>query len=329
MAHVRRTISKKAWIAAAALAVLVAGGYVAWRQRHPAAHVHPAGTVYYCPMHPQIRQDAPGTCPICSMDLVPLEEEDGVGEEEGTPASLEGLPPVRLSSWKRQLVGVRLEKAARRPLVRTLRAPGRAAGGGFAALAGEFAAGEGVHSGGGGRALVADVYALDIPYVRVGQKALVSSFDPSGGKVEGVVGRIYPYDEAQSRVVRVRVDLKGSATPPLFANMEILAETAPRLSIPREAVLDSGLERYVFVDAGGGLLEPRRVELGFLGDDFVEVASGLREGESVVVGAGFLVEAESRLKAALRGMAHAAEEREGEPEPGAAADLDLHAGHRH
>jgi len=32
------------------------------------------GTKYTCPMHPQIIQDAPGTCPICQMDLVPLNQ---------------------------------------------------------------------------------------------------------------------------------------------------------------------------------------------------------------------------------------------------------------
>ncbi len=33
-----------------------------------------SGTVYTCPMHPNIRSDKPGTCPICGMDLVPLED---------------------------------------------------------------------------------------------------------------------------------------------------------------------------------------------------------------------------------------------------------------
>jgi Cu(I)/Ag(I) efflux system membrane fusion protein len=39
-------------------------------------HQHPAGTQYTCPMHPQIVQDAPGSCPICGMDLVPIKKND-------------------------------------------------------------------------------------------------------------------------------------------------------------------------------------------------------------------------------------------------------------
>ncbi|WP_018619816.1 efflux RND transporter periplasmic adaptor subunit [Spirosoma luteum] len=35
-------------------------------------HQHPAGTQYTCPMHPQVVRDAPGSCPICNMDLVPI-----------------------------------------------------------------------------------------------------------------------------------------------------------------------------------------------------------------------------------------------------------------
>ncbi|WP_291184652.1 heavy metal translocating P-type ATPase [Dokdonella sp.] len=46
----------------------------------PPAEPAPAGTMYTCPMHPEIRQDHPGTCPLCGMALEPempsLEEED-------------------------------------------------------------------------------------------------------------------------------------------------------------------------------------------------------------------------------------------------------------
>ena len=46
----------------------------------PAAPAASAGTIYTCPMHPQIRQEGPGNCPICGMALEPetpsLEEED-------------------------------------------------------------------------------------------------------------------------------------------------------------------------------------------------------------------------------------------------------------
>ncbi|HET6435626.1 MAG TPA: heavy metal translocating P-type ATPase, partial [Xanthomonadaceae bacterium] len=51
-----------------------------WLQPAPPAQAMPAGTIYTCPMHPEIRQEGPGTCPICGMALEPempsLDEED-------------------------------------------------------------------------------------------------------------------------------------------------------------------------------------------------------------------------------------------------------------
>ncbi|MGD9598012.1 MAG: heavy metal translocating P-type ATPase [Steroidobacteraceae bacterium] len=61
--------------------------YLAPKPEAPAGHATapaptsaPRGTIYTCPMHPEIRQQGPGTCPICGMALEPempgLEEED-------------------------------------------------------------------------------------------------------------------------------------------------------------------------------------------------------------------------------------------------------------
>ena len=46
-------------------------------------------TIWTCSMHPQIRDDGPGACPICGMDLIPLEEEGGGDEEEYDPNALQ------------------------------------------------------------------------------------------------------------------------------------------------------------------------------------------------------------------------------------------------
>lgn len=65
------------------LAAGIAGGYflLPLLTGEPGEHDHDSGTVYYCPMHPQIRQDKPGVCPICHMDLVPEDSPKGL---EGT-----------------------------------------------------------------------------------------------------------------------------------------------------------------------------------------------------------------------------------------------------
>jgi multidrug efflux pump subunit AcrA (membrane-fusion protein) len=74
------------------------------------------------------------------------------------------------------------------------------------------------------------------------------------------------------------------------------------LTVPVDAVLDSGSEQLVFVDRGNGFLEPRRVQAGERVGDRMAILSGVVEGERVVASGAFLVDSESRLKSAAAGM---------------------------
>lgn len=67
---------------------------------------------YTCSMHPSVKSEEPGTCPICSMDLVPVTE-----EEVAT-----GI--IRMDAARRQTIGVETARAARRPLSVSVRAAG-------------------------------------------------------------------------------------------------------------------------------------------------------------------------------------------------------------
>ena len=79
----------------------------------------------------------------------------------------------------------------------------------------------------------------------------------------------------------------------------------PVLAVPDSAVIDTGSRQVVLVDKGEGRFEPREVKLGRRGGGYVEIREGLAEGEPVVVSANFLIDAESNLKAALKGFADA------------------------
>jgi len=76
-----------------------------------------------------------------------------------------------------------------------------------------------------------------------------------------------------------------------------------QVAIPRSAVIDTGRGRIAFVDLGEGRLEPRPLRLGRAAGDRVEVLDGVAAGETVVTSANFLVDSESRLKAALAAFA--------------------------
>jgi Cu(I)/Ag(I) efflux system membrane fusion protein len=71
-------------------------------------------------------------------------------------------------------------------------------------------------------------------------------------------------------------------------------------------VLDSGARQVVLVDGGAGRFEPRQVQLGAHGDDWVQVLDGIAAGDRVVVGANFLIDAESNLRAALQAFSDGA-----------------------
>jgi Cu(I)/Ag(I) efflux system membrane fusion protein len=113
---------------------------------------------------------------------------------------------------------------------------------------------------------------------------------------------IDPTVDAASRTVRVRALVatpEGELRPDAFATATLDVPFGTHLAIPRSAVIDTGRGRITFVDVGEGRLEPRPLRLGRTAGDRVEVLDGVAEGESVVTSANFLVDSESRLKAAL------------------------------
>ena len=94
----------------------------------------------------------------------------------------------------------------------------------------------------------------------------------------------------------------------MYVDAEIETGSAEAvLAIPESAVLDGGGRQSVLVDKGEGRFEPREIKLGHRGEGYVEVREGLAEDEPVVTSANFLIDAESNLKAALKGFAEGAQ----------------------
>jgi len=155
----------------------------------------------------------------------------------------------------------------------------------------------------------ADVFEQDIAAVNVGQKAKIKINAYPGEVFEGRIAYVYPTLMAETRTVPVRIELanpKGRLKPAMFADVDIpVGGAAPVLTVPTSAVIDSGTRQVVVVQLAEGRFEPRPVKLGQRGGEFVQVLEGVKEGESVVVAANFLIDAESNLKAALGGMQQA------------------------
>ena len=103
--------------------------------------------------------------------------------------------------------------------------------------------------------------------------------------------------------MRVELDNpKGELKPEMFADVTIHGSAREVLQVPDDAILESGTRNIVFVSEGEGKLVPREVVVGDHGAGVVEIRDGLKEGDVVVRGANFLVDSESRLKAAISAM---------------------------
>ncbi len=168
--------------------------------------------------------------------------------------------------------------------------------------------------------LIAQVQEQDLGAIRPGQ-AVQATFVAFPGRIfKGRVDFVYPTLSAETRTARVRIVLPnpdGALRAAMYADVQIDAAAggAPVLAVPNSAVLDTGTRQVVLVSAGTGRFEPRLVHLGIHGDDWVQVLDGIRPGDRVVVGANFLIDAESNLRAALQGFAGGARPESTQPGP--------------
>ena len=154
--------------------------------------------------------------------------------------------------------------------------------------------------------VMADLFEQDLALVALGAKASVQINAYPNQTFAGTVTYIYPMLKAETRTVPVRIALANPRQLlklAMFAQVELqVGSTAPVLTVPDSAVIDTGTRRIVLVQLKEGRFEPREVKLGARGENYVEVREGVREGEQVVVAANFLIDAESNLKAVVGGM---------------------------
>jgi len=150
--------------------------------------------------------------------------------------------------------------------------------------------------------IVASVYPHQLAGVRLGDSATFRAPELGGRAFETKVDLIYPDVDLATRTARVRFQVKNDdllLRPGQFGTIELQSSGSDALAVPLDAVIDTGRSTYVFVVEDQTHFIPRKVEVGEQIDDKFVIRGGVKEGDRVVSGATFLIDAESRLQASL------------------------------
>ncbi len=157
--------------------------------------------------------------------------------------------------------------------------------------------------------VTAEIYEQDISRIHVGQKARLELSSFPGETHTGKVQFIYPVLDSGSRTLRARLEFRNRTDrngprlrPGMSGTVALDLPSTTGLMVPAEAVVDTGETHYLFVAKPGGHFEPRVVKVGARLKDRVEILSGVSEGETVVTTGNFLIDSESRLRAAIEGQ---------------------------
>ncbi|MGH9359968.1 MAG: efflux RND transporter periplasmic adaptor subunit [Terriglobia bacterium] len=166
----------------------------------------------------------------------------------------------------------------------------------------------------------ANVFQDEIGQISLGDPAVVTVDSYPGRTFYGRVDFIWPQVDSTTRTVKVRLAFPNPGIklkPGMFVNVAMKVPLGRHIVIPASGVFQTGTQNIVFVDHGGGYLEPRNVELGpRAGDEFI-VLKGLKSGEHIVTSANFLIDSESQLQAVLGSFRP--------PPPGAGAAAAMNA----
>ena len=178
--------------------------------------------------------------------------------------------------------------------------------------------------------VLAEIPEAHIPGIHIGTLAQLDFAASGRAPFTARVDFLYPTLSERTRTLRVRFSTAnpgGTLRPGLYGTATLESVGLPVITVPRDAVVDTGVSQHVFV-ANGGVFEPRVVRLGVQLAERVEIREGLSEGEQVVAAGVFLLDSESRLRATgnVGGHNHGSSGAIEKTAP--APSVDPHAGHK-
>ncbi len=152
--------------------------------------------------------------------------------------------------------------------------------------------------------ILADMFQYEANFIRPAQKARIDLPD-QGRSFDGRVSEVLPRFDPETRTLKVRLEVDNpgyTLRPDMFVDVSFPVTLPAAVTVPSDAVVDSGLRKTAFVALGDGYFEPRRIETGWRFGDRVQILRGLMPGERVVIAGNFLIDSETRLRAAAAGI---------------------------
>jgi RND family efflux transporter MFP subunit len=146
--------------------------------------------------------------------------------------------------------------------------------------------------------VTADLPVAAGPFVKPGERTTVLV---EGARLDGAVLSVVPPFDPTSRTLKARVRVNNPdlvLRPGMYADVEFMLTLPEAISVPDEAVVDSGVHHTVFVERSDGSFEAREVETGWRFEGRVEILSGLNDGDSIAGSGTFLLHSALNLRAA-------------------------------
>jgi YHS domain-containing protein len=144
--------------------------------------------------------------------------------------------------------------------------------------------------------VVTDIFEKDSEFARPGAMATVRY---RGRELQARLSDALPQLDPQTRTLKTRFELDNPGNtllPDMFVDVELHRDTPAAITVPADAVIDSGRRKIVYVESANAGFEPRRVETGWRLGDRIEITQGLEPGERIVVSGNFLIDSESRMR---------------------------------
>lgn len=232
-------------------------------------HQHSEEEVYTCPMHPEIRQNKPGSCPICHMKLVKVEQ----SKTDGRKADID----LNISPYQADLVGIKPIEVSKKEVMYSIAVSGRMLSRNSVAL---------------------QVFERDLRFIKRGAKFTghIEAFPEE--EVKGEIVSVDNLADPTSRTVRVVGTLQGNLTNSLIEssfNGNIEIKLGSQIVIPEKSVLFTGNGSIVYIYQDQ-TLHPKKVILGPKVSEEYVVLKGLEEGNKISSGPNFLIDSESKIR---------------------------------